>query len=167
MNKQLFADYRLDKWDDLPTIPLYMDQVIYVLNEVLGELFSGAEQLKPTTVNNYVKNKLVPAPDKKKYGKGQISRLIVICILKKVLTINEISLLLTHLAQVYSDQEAYDLFAGRLEQTVRALAEDAAVLPTAEKGSDAFLDSTLLCLAGKLLAEGYAAEVQVPTDEGA
>ena len=57
-------------WEELPGIPLYMDQVILYLGESL-ELFQreGSSLLTSSMINNYVKTGLIPHPDKKKYTK--------------------------------------------------------------------------------------------------
>lgn len=150
-----FAEYRLSRWDELPTMPLYMDQVVYVMGEALGNLFATDEAVKPTMINNYVKNKIIPVPEKKRYGRAHLWRLIIICVLKKVLAISEIELLLAHLEQLYGAEDAYNLFATRLEQTMHALGVDGASLPAAAEGSDKWLDAALLSLAGKMLIEVY------------
>ena len=54
-------------WEELPSIPLYMDQVILYLGESL-ELFQGEGEpslLTSSMINNYVKNGLIPHPQKK------------------------------------------------------------------------------------------------------
>lgn len=79
---------RLPYWDELPTLELYMDQVIIVLNDYLDYYASesGDEKLiTPAMVNNYVKQKLIPAPVKKKYGRVHLALLMMICTLKQTL----------------------------------------------------------------------------------
>lgn len=78
--------FHLPSWEELPALPLYMDQVIFLLNDYLS-LFSLEEgeekQVTSAMVNNYVKNKLVPAPIKKRYGKMHLAYLIMVCLLKQ------------------------------------------------------------------------------------
>ena len=83
-------------WDKLPDIKLYMDQVITFLGEKLSFYECGEydKLLSSSMINNYVKNGLIEHPEKKKYSKEQISRLIMICILKSVLSIQDIAALL-------------------------------------------------------------------------
>lgn len=83
-------------WEELPAIPLYMDQVILYLGESL-KLFQREEAslLTSSMINNYVKNGLIPHPDKKKYTKEHLAGLMAVCMLKQVLSIQDIKTLLT------------------------------------------------------------------------
>lgn len=82
--------YRLPTWDELPTIDLYMEQVIALLSQWL--YFFPAEDTQgdvvtPTAINNYVRLKIMPAPCKKKYSRIHIAYLIMICTLKQSVSI--------------------------------------------------------------------------------
>lgn len=81
-------------WEELPGIPLYMDQVILYLGESL-ELFQreGSSLLTSSMINNYVKTGLIPHPDKKKYTKEHLAGLMAVCMLKQVLPIQDIKTL--------------------------------------------------------------------------
>ena len=57
----------IPKWDDLPNIELYMDQVVAYVNTVLEPL--PMPPITPAMVNNYVKKQVLMAPKKKKYPK--------------------------------------------------------------------------------------------------
>ncbi|MBQ4087023.1 MAG: DUF1836 domain-containing protein [Clostridia bacterium] len=95
--EQALKDYHLPTWDELPTIPLYMDQVVLLLNRYLS-LFSAVanddKAVTSTMINNYVKMKLIPAPIKKKYSRVHMAYLIIVCILKQTLSISVISQML-------------------------------------------------------------------------
>lgn len=111
-------------WEDFPTIPLYMDQVILYLGESL-ELFQREESaslLTSSMINNYVKNGLIPHPEKKKYRKEHLAGLIVLCLLKQVLPIPDVKALFSGREM---DAAAYQLFRqahnAALENTCRAL----------------------------------------------
>jgi len=58
--ERLLKEYHLPTWDELPTIELYMDQVIILLSNYLG-IFSAVSNddkiITPTMINNYVKQK--------------------------------------------------------------------------------------------------------------
>ena len=92
--ERLLKEYHLPTWDELPTIELYMDQVIILLSKYLG-IFSAVSNddrmITPTMINNYVKQKIIPAPVKKKYSKMHLAYLIIVCILKQTLSISMIS----------------------------------------------------------------------------
>ena len=79
----------LPRYDQLPNVTLYRDQVIEYVALWMEPLSICVEQpvITPSMINNYVKVGLVPAPVKKQYGREQIARLIAICIFKQVLPI--------------------------------------------------------------------------------
>lgn len=93
-SEHLLKEYHLPTWEELPTIDLYMDQVIILLNKYLS-IFSVVSNddkiITPTMINNYVKQKIIPAPIKKKYSKMHLAYLIIVCILKQTLSISMIS----------------------------------------------------------------------------
>ena len=82
----------LAKWDQLPTLDLYLDQVLlYVNQETAGLLSQNEKPLTAAMINNYVKHGYLPKPQKKKYGRKQIARLIVLTICKSVFAISDIA----------------------------------------------------------------------------
>ncbi len=91
-------NYRLPAWKELPDIGLYMDQVIALLSQYLD--FIPVEDMKrekpvaPTTINNYVRLKVMPAPEKRKYYRIHIAFLIMIFTLKQGTSINGLQQLL-------------------------------------------------------------------------
>ena len=84
-------------WEELPSIPLYMDQVILYLKDSLRffERDEDSSLLTSSMINNYVKNGVLPHPDKKKYGKEHLAALTAVCMLKQVLSIQDIKTLLS------------------------------------------------------------------------
>ena len=84
--------HHLPRWNELPEIDLYLDQVVNYLEKYLGILGSNDDDkiITKTMINNYVKQGIMPAPEKKKYGKTHIAYLMVICILKQVYSIGDI-----------------------------------------------------------------------------
>ena len=114
-------------WEELPGIPLYMDQVILYLGESL-ELFQreGSSLLTRSMINNYVKTGLIPHPDKKKYTKEHLAGLMAVCMLKQVLPIQDIKTLFSG----GMDPHTYALFrqahTEALAETCRSLEETCA-----------------------------------------
>lgn len=108
-NKKL-EEHSLPKWEELPVFELYMDQVIVLVNQYLTILEMGEERvLTPSMINNYVKQKTLLPPVKKKYSRVHVAYLIMICILKqslsiamiqKILPINEIG---EGIADIYNE----------------------------------------------------------------
>lgn len=99
-------------WDRLPEIYLYMDQVLTYMNKQLC-LFERDENtclLTSSMINNYVKDGVLPRPEQKKYSREHLAILTVICMLKQVLSIQDISTLIKILLQSASQSEMYDRF---------------------------------------------------------
>ena len=71
-------DYTLPNFNDLPKIPLYMEQVTTYIGETLMPLFenNASTIITPYMVNNYVKAKIVIPPKEKKYDTNHIGYLI-------------------------------------------------------------------------------------------
>ncbi len=109
----------LPSWDQLPAIPLYMDQVLLYLSDQLA-FFQRQEDtplLTSSMINNYVKNGVLPHPEKKKYSRGHLAALVVVGALKQVLSIQDIKALL---AGKEPPEELYSLF---LEAQLQAVHE--------------------------------------------
>lgn len=90
---QKIADFKLPDWEELPVFELYMDQVIKLLNGYL-DIYSKASKdhkgITQSMINNYVKLKIIPSPEKKKYSRVHLAYLIIVCILKQTLSISTI-----------------------------------------------------------------------------
>lgn len=80
------------KPEDIPDIDLYMDQVTTFMESHLKDMRRHPEDkvLTKTMINNYAKNNLLPAPNKKKYSREHILLLIFIYYFKNILSINDI-----------------------------------------------------------------------------
>ena len=73
-------NYKLPAWKELPDIGLYMDQVIALLGQYLDFIpmeDSKDKPVTPTTINNYVRLKVMPAPEKRKYYRVHIAFQVV------------------------------------------------------------------------------------------
>ena len=86
------ASFRLPRWEQIPTLGLYMDQVVTVVEKSLTPLlgFGGEAFITAAMVNNYVKLGMVRKPEKKKYDREHIAGLLVITVLKQSLAIRDI-----------------------------------------------------------------------------
>lgn len=91
------------KTADIPNIGLYMDQVTTFMDEQLEACKRHDEDkiLTKTMINNYAKNNLLPAPEKKKYSKEHVLTLLFIYYFKNLLSINDIQTLLNPLTEHY------------------------------------------------------------------
>ncbi|MDQ0222650.1 DUF1836 domain-containing protein [Streptococcus moroccensis] len=109
----------LPYWKELPTIDLYLDQVLLYVNELMAIAYETSLQ-KPLTasmINNYVKHGYVQKPFKKKYGKHQIGQLVVISLLKEVFSIQELTAMLQNLSKDYDAEYLYDAFIHCFDKT--------------------------------------------------
>lgn len=99
------------KSEDIPDIGLYMDQVTTFMNDHLSSLkrYEGDKVLTKTMINNYSKNKLLPSPDKKKYGKEHMFLLIFIYYFKNMLSIRDIQGILSPLTEQFFGKKGAEL----------------------------------------------------------
>lgn len=84
MEKNPAAAFHIPRWDQLPAVDLYMEQVITLIHAALGDFF-GSVGIAPITknmINNYVKAKIVQAPVNKRYPRLSVAMIIVVYILK-------------------------------------------------------------------------------------
>lgn len=102
------------KWSDLPQIDLYLDQVLLYVNQVVQANQQDAKGLTASMINNYVKHGHLEKPIKKKYGRKQVARLIVITALKNIFSIQEISQTLALLTADDQSQKRYDAFVSSM-----------------------------------------------------
>lgn len=106
----------LPRWEELPDIELYNDQVITLINKYMGALFDeNNTPLTSSMINNYVKHGLIPCPVKKKYSRPHIARLIIICAMKPVLSIQSIGILIERLFMTGTEEEMLNCFADNYE----------------------------------------------------
>ena len=105
------SNFSYPKWEDIPNIDLYLDQVLLYVNQVCAPISPDKEKgLTASMVNNYVKHGYLIKPDKKKYQRKQIARLIAITTLKSVFSIQEIAQTLNTLQTQASSDQLYDAF---------------------------------------------------------
>ena len=93
--------------EEIPNIPLYMDQVTTFMDEQLGsgKRYPEDKILTKTMINNYAKNHLLPAPEKKKYSREHMLALIFIYYFKNFLSIKDIESLLNPLMEEHFDSK--------------------------------------------------------------
>lgn len=107
--------FDLPEWDSLPQLDLYMDQIIILLKQYLAPLHRGEEDkaITASIINNYVRMKIMPAPIKKKYSRIHLACLIMICSLKRSLSISCIQRILP---SEHSEESVRQLYNGFVQQ---------------------------------------------------
>ena len=127
--KEDIEKFHMPRWEELPEIDLYLDQVVtfidkyllYYLNDNIEQKDDKKEQniITKTMINNYVKQKIMDAPIKKKYSRNNIAYLFVICILKQVYSINDIDKLIKFTLETTPIEIAYNSFCDVLENALK------------------------------------------------
>jgi len=151
---------RLPRWEELPELELYMDQVITLVDRYLSPLIQNEKQtvLSSAMVNNYVKHKLVPPPVKKRYNRNHLAYLIAITSLKQVFAIPDINELIRMQLSVNEPQEAYNNFCivqeAALSDSAKMIAGE--TITTTRTNKDVYylaMESAVASLTQKMLAE--------------
>ena len=137
------------RYEDIPNIDLYMDQVTTFMDNRLRKSSRYPEQDKimtKTMINNYAKNDLLPAPNKKKYSKEHILVLIFIYYYKGFLSIGDIQTLLKpitdkyfHTEESFTIEDIYEEIFGMQQEEVEMLKKD--VMEKYEKAENTFQDA--------------------------
>lgn len=94
MNKKMeaFFNYKGIDTDEIPNIPLYMDQLLGLFEDFFSDFRRDEDEkiMTKTMVNNYVKSKVINPPVKKKYSKEQVMLLALVYQLKNILAISDV-----------------------------------------------------------------------------
>lgn len=134
--------------DDVPTVPLYMDQLTTFMDSKLRDTLRNPSEdkvLTKTMINNYAKNDLIPPPIKKRYSKDHLYELLFIFYFKNFMSIGDIQTLLTPITaeffgkrkeKGFGIEDIYTYMAGVLKGSRGKLREE--VSQNLEAISDAF-----------------------------
>lgn len=116
-------NFHIPRYNELPTVPLYKDQVILYIEDVLRAININSKEslLTPTMVNNYVKQKVVSPPKNKRYSEKHLAYLIVVCILKQVCSLTELCELIKIQIETCPIEQAYDYFCLELERALKCV----------------------------------------------
>lgn len=108
------------KSSDIPSIELYVDQIINLHTEKLkeGSTRFYDRQLTKTMINNYAKDRVITPVKGKKYTKEQIIQILTVYTLKGTLSIGEIKRMLSGICSAdKSLVELYDKYTSSKENT--------------------------------------------------
>lgn len=124
------GEQRLPRWEELPDLELYMDQVLSLIERYLGS-YPGFDRkgLTASMVNNYVKLGVMPPPVKKRYTRVHLAHLIMICLLKSSLPIERIKGLILRSIRNGGETEVYNEFCAAFEASVKHAVETPAAEP--------------------------------------
>ncbi|MFV0528333.1 MAG: DUF1836 domain-containing protein [Lachnospiraceae bacterium] len=153
--KNELSQYHCPRWEELTDIPLYLDQILMVTQSATGVFAEDNEQgLTKTMINNYVKQKFIQPPQGKKYDKVHMASLIVISLLKRVFSMDEIRSLIDCMIDECGMEKAYNTFCDRLEILCRE-GDEGTQLEAPESQTILILDAALKALVNKWRAQRF------------
>lgn len=134
------AHFHIPRYDELPSLPLYREQVIGYIENHMAPLSTDPSEALITSsmVNNYIKAGLIAAPQKKRYLTEHIARLMAVCIMKQVLPIASVQKLFEIQMRSYEVGVAYNYLVTEVEHALEAtfstvdLQPDSAIVTTRE-----------------------------------
>lgn len=111
--QQSIQGFRLPRYEEIPNVGLYLEQVAKYINEYLLPL--GEYSLTPSMISNYVKKGLVSNPVKKQYDREQIAYLFFIAVAKSVLSLDALTGFIEVQKRSYPLTVAYEYFCRQME----------------------------------------------------
>ena len=135
--------HHMPRWDELPDIELYLDQVVNYLEKHLGIYVANKEEkiITKTMINNYVKLNIIPAPNKKKYSREHLAYLLIICSLKQVMPIPKIKELIDLKLKSCTPQDLLNNFSDLYKVTFEGVLGNSTSY--IDKSKDSFLDASI------------------------
>ena len=161
--------YSLPRWEQLPELDLYMDQVVLLLGRYLNFPTRAEDEEKiitPSIVNNYVRMKIMPAPVKKKYSRVHIAYLIVICTLKQGLSISSIQKMIPMDLKEEEIAGIYNGFVDCYNSVVSLFSKYTSMMLTENSSDEAI--STIAAVVtnlSKSLTEHLLSDIKLPQEE--
>lgn len=113
-------EHALPKWEELPALDLYMDQVVALINGYLGFLPKEVGMdavVTAAAINNYVRKKIVPPPVKKRYSRIHLAYLLMICSLKQSVSISYVQQMFPVTLSEETVRTVYDQFVEQHRRT--------------------------------------------------
>ena len=140
------GEHRLPSWQELPELELYMERYL--------RGYPGFDErgLTASMVNNYVKQGALPPPQKKRYSREHLAKLLVICLLKTSLPISAIHQLMGEediehfyfsFCELFSDvnREIAEAYRGSADEAATVVQCKAALRAQAEQALASHLSS--------------------------
>lgn len=150
--KEKLEAERSVSWSEFPDIGLYKDQIVSYLQRQLIH-FEENGQITSAMVNNYIKDKLLPRADGKKYSREHLAGLTEICVLKQVLSVRDTGLLLQQELDGSDHETFYEKFRKILDAALARTSERIDPEWEAEALSDMALRLAVSSYCDRLAAE--------------
>ena len=147
-------DFRLPRYNEIPSVGLYLEQAVKYINEYLTPL--GDYALTGSMISNYVKKGLVDNPVKKQYDRDQIAYLFFIAVAKTVLSLDALTNFIQVQKQTYPLDVAYDYFCRQFEDLLKFTFELTDTTDTGDvdsTGAKRLLFSCIVALTQKIYLE--------------
>ena len=155
--------------DEVPQLDLYMDQVLTLFDQCLSGSKRTPEDklLTKTMVNNYVKQKVVPAPRRKRYTRRHVASLLFVTAMKRVYSIGQIASMMGMIDRSDVDVSAlYDEVVALLEQSLaQRFCDDAPAAEPRLTEAPAELAHVLEAAVASLAAKVYVEQTLALQDE--
>lgn len=116
-NLDSILNFHCPRYEELPNIGLYLEQMLSTTNEALEVLCS--DKITGAMISNYIKNKAIPAPEKKKYYRRHLCHIFVTCILKQVFSVQQIAEFFEIQQKTYPLDVAYNYFCTEFENALQ------------------------------------------------
>lgn len=149
------SNFKLPRYDDLPGIDLYIDQVLAYVEAIFAPLgiYGDEKPLTTSMINNYVKKGVVPPTIKKKYSKVHIAYLFIVYISKQIFTIDEISRMIKIQNSCFDIRTAYNYMCDEMESILHTTFTGQTIAPdtTKTKATERyFVRNTVIAFSNKL-----------------
>ena len=144
MDSKANSVYHLPRWNEIPEIDLYIDQVVSLLEKYLAHFIESynsndSKLITKTMINNYVKHNFIKSPINKKYGREHIASLFVIFILKQIYSIDEIKKLITLAIDTSETEQAYNRFCNELENAINMTFNDGNYIESSKLSKEQYI----------------------------
>ena len=123
MDLEKILSFKMPRYHELPSIELYIDQVLSYIGTIFEPLgvYDYEKPLTASMVNNYVKRGAVPATVKKRYSREHIAYLIIVFLAKQIFSIDEIIRMIKIQKSVYDIETAYNYICDEIEKIIVAV----------------------------------------------
>lgn len=155
------APFRLPRYAQIPDIGLYLEQVVRYVNAYLAPL--GEPELSPSMVSNYVKQRLIPAPQKKGLHGRAARTADVHCRGQACRPLEGLRLMFGIQEGSYALCTAYDYFCDEFENMLFAafgVAPAAQGLGETRSAAKDLLRNTVSAIVNKIYLDRYLSDYQ-------
>ena len=176
MKVNLIEKFRLPRYNEIPNVGLYLDQVTKYIDDYLKPIGDSTTNrninpdskeytpaLTSSMISNYVKKKIIDNPIKKQYYRDQIAYLIFIAMAKSVLSLEDVKLMIHLQKMTYMPEKAYNYFVEELENVLKIVFEggtDYKELGNDRSREKKMLRNTVIAISHKVYLDLVFAEVR-------